>query len=83
MQNGFVFDGRCSNDDCRLQTCLLVELPTQIWDIPVIGEPDIEVGWDGTFNGRVQVSDVYVYQIIVIGEDGEEVREQGYIYLTK
>ena len=40
-------------------------------------------GWDGTFNGNPQPSDVYAYLIVLRFPDGQEVVEKGDVTLIR
>jgi len=44
---------------------------------------DMEKGWDGTFNGRLQKTDIYIYRIQAGGVDGNTVQKEGYVNRIK
>ncbi len=51
------------------------------WGQEIYSSNDLNQGWDGTFNGVVQASDVYVYKVKVLTWRGEELYDEGYINL--
>lgn len=51
------------------------------WGQEIYASTDLSQGWDGTFNGVVQASDVYVYKVKVLTWRGEELYDEGYINL--
>ncbi|MEM9339388.1 MAG: PKD domain-containing protein [Bacteroidota bacterium] len=53
------------------------------WGELIFSTTSMDEGWDGTFNGRVQNTDVYVYKIKAIGIGGDVVQKEGYINLIK
>lgn len=53
------------------------------WGEMIFSTNDMEVGWDGKYNGRLQKSDTYVYKVRALGVDGDEVSLEGYLNLVK
>lgn len=54
------------------------------WGQLVFDDPTNEEGWDGTYNGKLAPSDVYVYYIVTTNDDtGEEFLEQGDVTLVR
>ncbi len=53
------------------------------WGEMIFSTNDMEIGWDGKYNGRLQKSDTYVYKVRAIGVDGDEVSLEGYLNLVK
>ncbi|GAL84711.1 mannosidase-related [Sporocytophaga myxococcoides] len=51
------------------------------WGQEIFSTDDINEGWDGTFKGQKQNSDVYVYKVKVITWKEEEKYVEGYINL--
>lgn len=51
------------------------------WGQEIFSTDDINEGWDGTFKGQQQNSDVYVYKVKVITWKEEEKYVEGYINL--
>lgn len=44
------------------------------WGQLVFESNDLSIGWDGTYNGKLQNIDTYVYQVRIVGYD-DEIRE--------
>lgn len=53
------------------------------WGEMIFSTNDMEKGWDGKYNGKLQKSDTYVYKVRAIGVDGDEVSLEGYLNLVK
>ncbi|WP_462248838.1 T9SS type B sorting domain-containing protein [Ekhidna sp.] len=53
------------------------------WGEEIFSTKNIDEGWDGTFNGRLQKTDIYVYKIKALGVDGNVVQKEGYLNLIK
>ena len=53
------------------------------WGQLIFSTDDINKGWDGTFNGRLQTPEVYIYKIRAISNDGEIVSTEGYLNLIR
>lgn len=51
------------------------------WGQEIYSSTDLDQGWDGTFNGVVQTSDMYVYKVKVLTWRDEELYKEGYINL--
>lgn len=51
------------------------------WGELIFSTTDLDEGWDGKFNGKLQKSDVYVYKVRVLGVDGNIVYKEGYLNL--
>jgi gliding motility-associated-like protein len=51
------------------------------WGQQIYSSNDITEGWNGTFNGILQNSDVYVYKVKVLTWRNEEVHEEGHVNL--
>ncbi|WMJ74691.1 PKD domain-containing protein [Cytophagaceae bacterium ABcell3] len=52
------------------------------WGQLIFQSTDVSQGWDGTFKGRVQNTDVYVYKIRALTWKDEVIQEEGYINLV-
>ena len=53
------------------------------WGQLIYSSPNINDGWDGTFNGVLQNTDIYVYKVKVMTWKNVEVKEEGYINLIR
>jgi gliding motility-associated-like protein len=53
------------------------------WGQLIFTTSNIEEGWDGTFNGALQSSDIYVYKVKAMTWRNMEVKEEGYINLVR
>jgi gliding motility-associated-like protein len=53
------------------------------WGQKVFESNSPRVGWDGTFNGRLQPLEVYAYTLDVVFSDGKKYRKTGDITLLK
>lgn len=53
------------------------------WGQLIFTTSDIQEGWDGTFNGALQSSDIYVYKVKAMTWRNTEVKEEGYINLVR
>ncbi len=51
------------------------------WGNKLFETRDINEGWDGTFNGKSQPQDVYIYAIQLVGSDGKIVNKTGNLTL--
>ncbi len=53
------------------------------WGNKVFETSNIDIGWDGTFNGTPQPFDVYVYEVDAVTTDGTEFKKQGNVTLVR
>jgi len=53
------------------------------WGQLIYSTSDMSEGWDGTFNGSLQSSDIYVYKVKALTWRNVEVSEEGYINLVR
>jgi gliding motility-associated-like protein len=53
------------------------------WGVKVFETTDIDQGWDGTFNGKMQPFGVYVYEIGAVTSAGREFNKHGNLTLLK
>jgi gliding motility-associated-like protein len=53
------------------------------WGQLIFTTSNIHEGWDGTFNGALQSSDIYVYKVKVMTWKNSEIKEEGYINLVR
>lgn len=53
------------------------------WGQQVFQTNNISVGWDGTFNGKLQPMDVYAYTLEAVFTDGTKIRKTGDITLLR
>lgn len=53
------------------------------WGQLIFTTSNIHEGWDGTFNGALQSSDIYVYKVKVMTWRNIEIKEEGYINLVR
>ncbi len=53
------------------------------WGELMFSTTNMEEGWNGTFKGRIQKTDIYVYKIKALGTVGDIVQKEGYINLIK
>ena len=53
------------------------------WGQLIYTSNNITEGWDGTFNGAVQSSDIYVYKVKALTWRNVEIEEEGYINLVR
>jgi gliding motility-associated-like protein len=53
------------------------------WGQLIYSSANINEGWDGTFNGALQSSDIYVYKVKALTWRDQEVKEEGYINLVR
>lgn len=87
MPQSFTPNGDGSNDVIYVKGWYLQELVEfkvfNRWGEEVFSTTNIDEGWDGTFNGKLQKTDVYVYKIKAVGVDGNVVQKEGYINLIK
>lgn len=87
MPESFTPNGDGINDVVFVKGWLLRELLEfrifNRWGEMIFSTQNMDVGWDGKFNGRLQKSDTYVYKIRAIGVDGDEVSLEGYLNLVK
>ncbi|MDB5272074.1 MAG: large protein [Chitinophagaceae bacterium] len=51
------------------------------WGQQIYASSDLTEGWNGTFDGILQNSDIYVYKVKVLTWRNEEVRQEGHINL--
>ncbi|MDW3195325.1 MAG: PKD domain-containing protein [Cytophagales bacterium] len=87
MPQSFTPNGDGVNDIVFVQGWLLESLLEfrvfNRWGEMIFSTNNMEEGWDGKYNGRLQKSDTYVYKVRAIGVDGEEVNLEGYLNLVK
>ena len=87
MPESFTPNGDGVNDEIFVKGWFLQELIEykifNRWGEMIFSTKDIDKGWDGTFNGKMQKSDIYVYRIRALGVDGNMVQKEGYINLIK
>lgn len=87
MPESFTPNGDGVNDEIFVKGWFLQELREfkvfNRWGEVIFSTNDINVGWDGTFNGKIQQTDIYVYKIVAVGVDGNIVQKEGYINLIK
>ncbi|MEM9894723.1 MAG: PKD domain-containing protein [Bacteroidota bacterium] len=87
MPQSFTPNGDGFNDEVHVQGWYLRDLVEfkifNRWGELIFSTSDISKGWDGTFNGKMQSADVYVYRVRALGEDGNEVQMEGYINLIR
>ena len=53
------------------------------WGQIVFETNDINVGWDGTYNGKALNTDVFVYTVEVVCTDGRTIRKRGNVTLIR
>ncbi|WP_018344863.1 T9SS C-terminal target domain-containing protein [Cytophaga aurantiaca] len=53
------------------------------WGQLIYSNTNINDGWDGTFNGILQNTDIYVYKVKVLTWKNVEIKEEGYINLVR
>jgi len=53
------------------------------WGQLIYSNPNIHDGWDGTFNGILQNTDIYVYKVKVLTWKNVEIKEEGYINMVR
>lgn len=53
------------------------------WGQLIYSNANINDGWDGTFNGVLQNTDIYVYKVKVLTWKDIEIKEEGYINLVR
>lgn len=53
------------------------------WGQLIFTTSNIHEGWDGTFNGALQSSDIYVYKVRAMSWKDEELKTEGYINLVR
>ncbi len=53
------------------------------WGQLIYSSSNISEGWDGTFNGMLQSSDIYVYKVTALTWREQEIKEEGYINLVR
>lgn len=53
------------------------------WGQLIFESNDIQIGWDGTYNGVVQNSDIYIYQVSAITFGDESLQKEGHINLKR
>lgn len=87
MPKSFTPNGDGMNDVIYVKGWYLQELVEfkvfNRWGEMVFSTTNIDEGWDGTFNGQLQKTDIYVYKIKALGVDGNVVHKEGYINLIK
>ena len=87
MPQSFTPNGDGVNDEVFVKGWYLEELQEfkifNRWGEMIFSTNDMKVGWDGTFNGKLQTTDVYVYKIKAVGVDGNVVQKEGYLNLMK
>lgn len=87
MPESFTPNGDGVNDIIYVKGWFLEELIEykifNRWGELIFTTNDLDKGWDGTFNGRIQKSDVYIYRIKARGVDGNTLQKEGYVNLIK
>ncbi|WP_299254701.1 PKD domain-containing protein [uncultured Cytophaga sp.] len=53
------------------------------WGQLIFTTSNMHEGWDGTFNGALQSSDIYVYKVKALTWKNIEIKEEGYINLVR
>jgi gliding motility-associated-like protein len=53
------------------------------WGQLLYSSANINEGWDGTFNGQLQSSDVYVYKVKALTWKDAEIKQEGYVNLIR
>jgi gliding motility-associated-like protein len=53
------------------------------WGVKVFETNDIAQGWDGTYNGKPQPQDVYIYQITAVSSSGQTFSKTGNVTLLR
>ncbi|ABG59856.1 PKD domain-containing protein [Cytophaga hutchinsonii] len=87
MPSMFTPNGDGNNDVVKVNGWGIKELREfQIfnrWGQLIYSSNDINEGWDGTFNGLLQGSDIYVYKVKALTWREFEIKEEGYINLVR
>lgn len=87
MPQSFTPNGDGVNDIVYVQGWLLESLQEfrifNRWGEMIFSTNNMDEGWDGKYNGKLQKSDTYVYKVRATGVDGEEVSLEGYLNLVK
>lgn len=53
------------------------------WGQLLYSSTNLDEGWDGTFNGMLQSSDIYVYKVKVLTWKNNEINQEGYFNLIR
>jgi gliding motility-associated-like protein len=87
IPNAFTPNGDGINDEWRIYSIAdIAELEVQIfdrWGSKVFTQKGESISWDGTFRNQKLAEGVYVYQLRISFEDGENREEKGEISLLR
>jgi gliding motility-associated-like protein len=53
------------------------------WGELIFESNDITIGWDGSYNGKLQNMGAYVYVLSGQDDEGKQIKEQGNVLLVK
>jgi len=86
LPNAFTPDGQVNNKLYLLQRGIATLNYFRIynrWGNKVYESSNIHDGWDGSFNGKPQPYDVYVYQVEAVANDGSTFHKSGNVTLIR
>lgn len=86
LPSGFSPDGDGNNDVFRVRGYGIASMNLKIfnrWGEQVFETSDQNIGWDGTYKGKLQEMDVYAYVLVAEFVDGTHTKKQGNVTLLR
>ena len=86
VPTGFSPNGDGVNDVLYVRGAAIDKMSFKIfnrWGQKIFESNDVNVGWDGTYNGKLQEMEVYAYVLDVVFIDGSTTQKKGNITLLR